>query len=129
MVSDPQNIVPLYLSLVSRNPLTVPLARWPSILNSPEIEGEYSLLRLALTGSTPQLDSNVPFHSPAICGGIRSGEVGDSSHAGRQDRVTATSSDRCMRLTGCNSKFDTARHPRIRRQVRHSSGGELQDGA
>jgi len=57
MVSDPQNIVPLYLSLVSSDPLTVPLARWPSILNSPEIDGEErSFVRLALTGSTPQLD-------------------------------------------------------------------------
>jgi hypothetical protein len=27
MVSDPQNIVPLYMSLVSSDPLTVPLAR------------------------------------------------------------------------------------------------------
>jgi hypothetical protein len=40
MVSVPQNTVPLYRSLVSRYPLTVPLARWPSILKSPENDGE-----------------------------------------------------------------------------------------
>ena len=40
MLSDPQNIVPLYLSLVSSDPLTVPLARRPSILSSPESDGE-----------------------------------------------------------------------------------------
>jgi hypothetical protein len=40
MVSVPQNIVPLYWSLVSSDPLTVPVARWPPILNSPENEGE-----------------------------------------------------------------------------------------
>ena len=38
IVSVPQNIVPLYLSLVSSEPLTVPLARWPSIVKSPEID-------------------------------------------------------------------------------------------
>jgi hypothetical protein len=38
IVSDPQNIVLLYLSLVSSDPLTVPLARWPSIVKSPEID-------------------------------------------------------------------------------------------
>ena len=40
IVSVPQNIVPLYLSLVSSEPLTVPLARWPSILSCPENDGE-----------------------------------------------------------------------------------------
>jgi hypothetical protein len=40
IVSDPQNIVPLYRSLVSSDPVTVPVARWPSILKSPEIGGE-----------------------------------------------------------------------------------------
>ena len=57
IVSDPQNIVLLYLSLVSSDPLTVPLARWPSILKSPEIDPRYwSFVRLAFTGRTPQLD-------------------------------------------------------------------------
>ena len=95
MVSDPQNIVPAYLSLVSSDPLTVPVARWPSILNSPDNGGELgSFLRLALTGSTPQLDSNVPLHSPVTAGCTGPGEVG--RHAERHVRTPATSTDRCM---------------------------------
>jgi hypothetical protein len=129
MVSDPQNIVPLYLSLVSSDPLTVPLARWPSILSSPEIGGEErSFVRLALTGSTPQLDSNVPLHSPVTGGWTSPGALGDSSHAGRQVKAPATSRDRYMSLTGCRSKSDTARQRRIRCRERHSGGCWLQDG-
>jgi hypothetical protein len=95
MVSVPQNIVPLYWSLVSSDPLTVPLARWPSILNSPENDGEVcrSFFRLARNGSTPQLDSNVPLHSP-VTGGVGSPGPLGSWHAGRQDKAAATSRDR-----------------------------------
>ena len=102
MVSVPQNIVPLYLSLVSSDPLTVPLARWPSILNSPESDGEErrSFVRLALTGSTPQLDSNVPLHSPVTGGWTCPGPFG-SSHAGRQHKAAETSRDLCISLTVC----------------------------
>jgi hypothetical protein len=129
MVSDPQNVVPLYRSLVSSDPLTVPLARWPSILNSPEIGGEdRSFARLALTGSTPQLDSNVPLHSPVTGGWTSPGALGDSWHAGRHDKAPATSRDRYMSLTGCRSKSDTARQRRIPCLVRHSGGCWLQDG-
>jgi hypothetical protein len=128
IVSVPQNIVPLYLSLVSSEPLTVPLARWPSILNSPEsVVEERSFVRLALTGSTPQLDANIPLHSPVTGGGASPGPFG-SSHAGRQDKAAAASRDRYMSLTGCHSKSDTGRQRRIRCRERHSGGCWLQDG-
>lgn len=97
IVSVPQKLVPLFLSLVSSNPLTVPLARWPSILKSPQIAVEpRSLFRLAVTGRTPQLDSNVPLHVPVTAGWTSPGALSGSSHAGRQHMPATMSRDRYM---------------------------------
>ena len=64
--------------------------------------------------STPQLDSNVPLQSPVTAGATSPGASGDSSHADRQNKTPATSSDRIHQSDQLSQQVRYAGQPRIR---------------
>ena len=77
----------------------VPLALCPSMVNVPETVVNSSLVRVARTGNTPQLDSTVPLQFPVTRGVGSPGPPG-SWHPGRHPSAPAATSNRDTSFTG-----------------------------